>query len=192
MRKLALTRDGRITYCTATEDNMGKGRCNHISHQGKQESAEEFVDRANKIIEIGKQDTNLGDPEYDNKMKMIKEGKGLKIFINDPDENIRMEVLKQGFFSEQVLQDKSWKVRATAVQKGMFLDRFVCDPDWRVRKEVASLGHGLDILSNDENPYVRDEVRKQGYTGDSQTSGDPEDSQTSGGRFKKLFKKLKK
>ena len=40
---LALTTDGRITYCTAPEDQRGKGRCNHVSHQEKGQSAKDFI-----------------------------------------------------------------------------------------------------------------------------------------------------
>lgn len=32
-KRLALTVDGNITYCTATDENIGKGRCNHVAHQ---------------------------------------------------------------------------------------------------------------------------------------------------------------
>lgn len=31
-KRLALTEDGVMTYCTASEENMGKGRCNHVLH----------------------------------------------------------------------------------------------------------------------------------------------------------------
>lgn len=30
---LALTKDGKLTYCTASEENRGKGHCNHLNHQ---------------------------------------------------------------------------------------------------------------------------------------------------------------
>ena len=47
-KRLALTTDGHLTYCTASEENMGKGRCNHVSHQNQNESMEEFMTRANQ------------------------------------------------------------------------------------------------------------------------------------------------
>ena len=31
-KRLALTRDGIVTYCTASDEFVGKGRCNHIMH----------------------------------------------------------------------------------------------------------------------------------------------------------------
>lgn len=40
---LALTKDGRITYCTAPEDMRGVGRCNHIAHQKPGQSSSDFI-----------------------------------------------------------------------------------------------------------------------------------------------------
>lgn len=40
---LALTNDGRITFCTASEDQRGKGRCNHVSHQKEGQSTADFI-----------------------------------------------------------------------------------------------------------------------------------------------------
>lgn len=40
---LALTKDGRITFCTAPEDQRGKGRCNHIAHQRPDQSSSDFI-----------------------------------------------------------------------------------------------------------------------------------------------------
>lgn len=42
-RVLALTKDGKITYCTAPEEMRGKGRCNHIAHQTSEQSVEDFI-----------------------------------------------------------------------------------------------------------------------------------------------------
>ena len=40
---LALTEDGRITFCSAPEELRGKGRCNHIAHQKAGQTPEEFI-----------------------------------------------------------------------------------------------------------------------------------------------------
>lgn len=32
-KRLAMTADGKLTYCSASEENVGKGRCNHIGHE---------------------------------------------------------------------------------------------------------------------------------------------------------------
>lgn len=53
----ALTKDGRLTWCTVQDpEKIGKGRCNHIAHQKKDESPEQFVERVNKY--------RIGTPEY--------------------------------------------------------------------------------------------------------------------------------
>lgn len=44
-RRLAMTSDGRLTYCSAKEENIGKGKCNHIGHQKENESASTFTER---------------------------------------------------------------------------------------------------------------------------------------------------
>lgn len=40
---LALTKDGRVTFCTAPEELRGKGRCNHVAHQRPDQSASDFI-----------------------------------------------------------------------------------------------------------------------------------------------------
>jgi hypothetical protein len=44
-KRLALTVDGHLTYCTASEERIGKGRCNHVTHQRDNESQQQFVER---------------------------------------------------------------------------------------------------------------------------------------------------
>ena len=41
-KRLAMTTDGKLTYCSAAEENVGKGRCNHIGHARNGESPEYF------------------------------------------------------------------------------------------------------------------------------------------------------
>lgn len=47
---LALNTDGNLTYCSAPEEMRGKGRCNHVDHQGKDESSEDFLNRISSKI----------------------------------------------------------------------------------------------------------------------------------------------
>lgn len=47
-KRLALTKDGQLTYCTSSEENIGKGRCNHIVHQNIGESNEDFLNRTSE------------------------------------------------------------------------------------------------------------------------------------------------
>ncbi len=42
---LALNKDGRMTYCTCSPEERGKGRCNHVVHQKDGESMEDFTKR---------------------------------------------------------------------------------------------------------------------------------------------------
>ena len=56
---LALTNDGRITYCTASEENRGRGRCPHLAHQSTNESEEQFVTRANEELAKFNSDSNI-------------------------------------------------------------------------------------------------------------------------------------
>lgn len=44
---LALTKDGKLTYCSAPENKRGQGRCNHIGHQKKGQSEKEFLEEMN-------------------------------------------------------------------------------------------------------------------------------------------------
>lgn len=48
-RILALTNDGRITYCTCSPDQRGKGRCNHVMHQNINETSSEFTERVENL-----------------------------------------------------------------------------------------------------------------------------------------------
>lgn len=68
-RILALTKDGRMTYCSASEENRGKGRCNHVAHQNIGESTQDFINRINVILESKeKENPELIDVTY------LKEG----------------------------------------------------------------------------------------------------------------------
>lgn len=44
-RRLALTNEGDITYCTSSAENVSKGRCNHVAHQFGDESPNAFLER---------------------------------------------------------------------------------------------------------------------------------------------------
>lgn len=50
--RLAITVDGKLTQCTASEENIGKGRCNHIAHQQEGQSVEEFIESIEEQIKI--------------------------------------------------------------------------------------------------------------------------------------------
>ena len=49
-KRLAMTTDGKLTYCTADDEHVGKGRCNHVAHQKVGETQEAFLERASQAI----------------------------------------------------------------------------------------------------------------------------------------------
>lgn len=73
MRRMAMTRDGRITYCSSPDNLVGKGRCNHVAVALEGETAEQFrerFDKENKIMKIeniSKYDFTLPEDYFDNK-----------------------------------------------------------------------------------------------------------------------------
>lgn len=48
MKRLALTKDGNLTYCTESEENIEKRRCNHMEHQLYNENVKDFLLRIGK------------------------------------------------------------------------------------------------------------------------------------------------
>ena len=45
IKRLALNKNGDITYCSVEPEMRGRGRCNHIAHQENNESVEHFIER---------------------------------------------------------------------------------------------------------------------------------------------------
>lgn len=56
VKRLAMTADGKLTYCSATEENVGKGRCNHIGHSKDGETQFDFVKRTEHVLEVMNRD----------------------------------------------------------------------------------------------------------------------------------------
>ena len=48
-KRLALTKEGTLSWCNSDDEHIGTGRCNHIAHQNKNESAEQFTKRIESI-----------------------------------------------------------------------------------------------------------------------------------------------
>lgn len=69
VKRLALNSDGKLTYCTSSEENMGKGRCNHIIHQNSDESAIHFISRTG----------NLSIKKWEHKIDLKYEGNRLEL-----------------------------------------------------------------------------------------------------------------
>lgn len=68
-KRLALNTDGEMTYCSATDENVGKGRCNHIIHQHSGETNLEFTQRAAIAFD---QNNSLEDKEYQEGVKYLE------------------------------------------------------------------------------------------------------------------------
>ncbi|MGM0197286.1 BRCT domain-containing protein [Enterococcus sp. AZ180] len=68
MKRLALTKDGKMTYCQSSDENVGKGRCNHVDHQKDGESSDSFIARIeeSKVEEKGYAAATKETPYNDN------------------------------------------------------------------------------------------------------------------------------
>jgi len=78
---LALTKDGNLTYCTVPPEMRGKvGRCNHVAHQGQDQSVEEFVASINERIAV---EEAPDMDQYKAIVSLVKETK--KSFNENPD-----------------------------------------------------------------------------------------------------------
>ena len=82
------------------------------------------------------------DPEKD---KMIK----------SDDWEDRLKMAKEGYGLNVLIIDKDYEVRRAVAEQGYGLNIFINDEVWFVRTAVARQGYGLDVLINDENWYVR-------------------------------------
>ena len=49
---LALTVDGQLTFCSATPENRGKGRCNHVGHQEDGQTPAEFLESVKNCVKV--------------------------------------------------------------------------------------------------------------------------------------------
>lgn len=67
-KRLALTEDGRLTWCTAPQEKIGWGRCNHVAHAHIGESGESFGIRAESMLDALEQRDSLPsfEPTYVN------------------------------------------------------------------------------------------------------------------------------
>ena len=88
--RLALNTDGKLTFCTASEENIGKGRCNHLLHQSPGETTENFIDRVNKVYEV---------LQFEKNLKELPEGQTLRPSIELMNDNREM-------FENQGIQSK--------------------------------------------------------------------------------------
>lgn len=99
-KRLALTKDGRMTWCTADEENIGKGRCNHVAHQKVGETQEEFMERANKLLS---NDSNGGKNMKANQNKIYSNESEILNKINECLENTgSYSIINEGSYAVMV------------------------------------------------------------------------------------------
>ena len=183
VKRLAMTTDGKLTYCTSSDDNMGKGRCNHIAHQKNRQSPEAFLEYAEnekkfleiKKLPIAKLKEMYKNDEVDPKLlcRIDKAGmlkfmlsKGYTEFhelVKSKNHSIKAMLAEKGLYLEKLKDDQSPEVRAEVAKHGVNCDKLINDEDERVRTGVALSGYGLETLINDEYGSVRAVVAERGY-----------------------------
>lgn len=181
-KRLAMTTDGKLTYCSATDENVGKGRCNHIGHQKDKESQEDFVNRIESEIKLSKiknlefkdlknmydkgedldllkQSENIEFVEY----RISKGETDFKDLLNTEITNIKFILIGHGLHLDDFKNNESALIREEVAEQGYALEELINDIDGDVRASVASHGYGLEKLVDDEYEDVRAEVARQGY-----------------------------
>ena len=181
-KRLAMTTDGKLTYCLSSDVNIGKGRCNHVIHIKNGESKEDFIDTVEILNDVLKRETyRYSDSEFcfpkeDGKYLdhdsysadynfFKKEAKNLNINILAKSANplARVVAIENGYSPKKLENDPDFEVRIALVHKEYKLDKYINDKDPRVRAEVAKQGYGLEKLIKDKEKSVRLEVAKQCY-----------------------------
>lgn len=98
--------------------------------------------------------------EYYEKIKLIRQGKYLDIFIEDEDWRIRYNLAKIGYGLDILVNDEEAYVRIQVAKQGYRLDTLINDKYETVRQEVARQGYGLNQLIHDEYRLVEDTVKE--------------------------------
>lgn len=172
-----MTTDGKLTYCSATDENVGKGRCNHISHALKGESELDFLNRINKTMKLLEEgdkhkllNTRYGYtsveyrdlPELDFLREQYKNFDP-EMFLSSENPLARLVAAENGYNLDKLYKDKFIDIRKTIARQGKYLDKLIKDKEDVVRARVAEQGYGLDKLVKDKAWNVRRAVARQGY-----------------------------
>ena len=80
MKVLALNMDGTMSFCVASEEDRGRGRCNHIAHKMENETTDEFVER---ISQSNLSDANIERDVPDQKEFVMKAINYNKVNFNE-------------------------------------------------------------------------------------------------------------
>lgn len=107
MRRLALTKDGRLTYCACLPGEEGKGRCNHVKHQMPGQSTDDFMSSIENEIAVDDVDdsvTGAGKEEYSPFQYDMQEHK--ELVASMPDNSAATRKLVQQF---GITKDPDWE-----------------------------------------------------------------------------------
>ena len=118
MRVLALTEDGRLTYCVSPEDQRGKGRCNHVAHQKEGQSVADFIGEI--------KDNSLNDSNKKDLEAIRQDGQALK-FVQNQTPEICMEAVKQNGMVLQYVQNQTPEICIEAVKQNGWALKYVQD-----------------------------------------------------------------
>ena len=120
-KRLALTVDGNITYCTATDENIGKGRCNHIGHQNDKESQEDFVNRIESEIKVSK----IKNLKLKDLKNMYDNGEDLELLKQlENEELIEYRISKGETDFKDVLNTENTNIKFILIGHGLHIDEF--------------------------------------------------------------------
>lgn len=107
-KRLALTKDGKLTFCTSDPENIGKGRCNHVAHQLPSESKEDFLNRASqKEMHYG---SYVVDDDYEKVLKAALEEAFPEKLIEDIKQKSNGEswIIAYGYDEEPYCDNGGW------------------------------------------------------------------------------------
>lgn len=93
---LALTVDGEPTMCYASEENRGKGRCNHVGHARPGETVQDFFNRVASDEKKDKSESKRRKQEMEiRESKEINDGKNQAKMIEEEQDKIIAENVKE-------------------------------------------------------------------------------------------------
>lgn len=154
LKVLALNKEGELTWCTANEENRGKGRCNHVSHQNQNESSEEFMERIQGILienNINTEKDNL-NKDFKDFYREIKYSKAPKELSFD---NSKKEFLE--------IQEKEHPM--AGAQNKFYYDNRI----YKLDNENDFMGKQHNALSEEMSTIVESCISNFNYVGYSTT-----------------------
>lgn len=94
-------------------------------------------------------------------MTSVKEE--MRLLVDSPEYEDRLRVAREGLFLDKLIHDREPLVRAQVAKHGYGLDILVRDDSMDVRRVVADWGYGLPLLVKDSCIHVLEAVALQGY-----------------------------